>query len=225
MCHYPNGQGRHENAGVAGLPHAYIVQQLADLKAGLRKSTEPRKANTNAMIAMSRALTDQEVDAAAKYFSSIPFKQWIKVIETDTVLKTHPEGGIFYTLPGDETEPIAGRIIETPVDGYRTVAKDPRFGFIAYAPVGSLEKGKALATTGGNGRTIACGACHGVGLKGLGSVPPIAGRSPSYMVRQMFDMQQGARRGPASALMTPVVSKLTEEDMVNIAAYTASLAP
>ena len=33
-CHYPNGKGRPENAGIAGLPAAYIIQQMADFKPG-----------------------------------------------------------------------------------------------------------------------------------------------------------------------------------------------
>jgi cytochrome c553 len=32
LCHYPNGKGRPENAGVAGLPAGYILEQLADFK-------------------------------------------------------------------------------------------------------------------------------------------------------------------------------------------------
>ena len=60
---------------------------------------------------------------------------------------------------------------------------------------------------------------------GLGPVPGIAGRSPSYLARQMYDMQAGARRGEWTELMKPVVAKLTDEDFVNISAYVASLPP
>jgi len=83
----------------------------------------------------------------------------------------------------------------------------------------------ALVTTGGNGRTVACGICHGADLRGIGPVPHIAGRSPSYLVRQMYDMQVGARRGEWSSLMKPVVDKLTDEDYVSIAAYVSSRTP
>jgi cytochrome c553 len=85
-----------------------------------------------------------------------------------------------------------------------------------------VKKGEALVTTGGNGKTVACGVCHGADLKGLGPVPGIAGRSPSYMVRQMYDMQAGARHGVWTELMKRVVANLTEEDFVNIGAYLAS---
>jgi cytochrome c553 len=56
-------------------------------------------------------------------------------------------------------------------------------------------------------------------------VPALAGRSPSYIVRQLYDMQHGVRNGSWSALMQAVVNGLSIEDMVALAAYTASLAP
>src|SRR5262245_48102193 len=56
LCHYPNGKGRPENSGVAGLPRQYIVQALADFKNDLRKSADERKNNTNIMITIAKAL-------------------------------------------------------------------------------------------------------------------------------------------------------------------------
>jgi cytochrome c553 len=38
-------------------------------------------------------------------------------------------------------------------------------------------------------------------------------------------MQNGDRAGPSAAPMLPAVEKLTVDDMLNIAAYTASRAP
>jgi cytochrome c553 len=75
---------------------------------------------------------------------------------------------------------------------------------------------------GGNGKTVQCAVCHGADLLGLGPVPGIAGRLPSYMVRQLFDMQNGFRTDEWTDLMKPVVTKLTTGDMVDIAAYLAS---
>ena len=103
--------------------------------------------------------------------------------------------------------------------------RDPRSGFVAYAPMGSLKRGEALVRTGGSGKTVACGACHGADLSGMGPVPGIAGRSPSYIARQMYDVQSGARNGEWAALMKPVVEKLTDDDYVSISAYVASLKP
>jgi cytochrome c553 len=222
LCHYPNGKGRPENAGVSGLPVAYFVQTMADFKSGARKSADARKANTNAMIAFAKAMTDQEVKAAAEYFGAMKWTPWIKVIETGTVPKTRIAGGMFLTLEAGEKEAIGERIIEVPenTEGTETL-RDARSGFIAYAPVGSLKKGEALVTNGG-GKTTRCAVCHGDDLQGLGPVPGIAGRSPSYLVRQLYDMQQGARTGTWTDLMKPVVAKLSTDEMLSIAAYTAS---
>lgn len=228
MCHYPNGKGRPENAGIAGLPVAYFVQQMVDFRSGLRRSAHPGKTNTNLMIEIAKALTDEEINAAAAYFGSMRWTPWIRVMETATVPRMYLSGGIHLPLeaPPADTEPIGARIVETPEDVERAQnQRDPRSGWVAYVPVGSVAKGEALVKTGGNGRTIACGFCHGDDLLGLGPVPGFAGRSPSYVVRQMYDMQQGARAGVWIELMKPVVQNLTNDDLLNIAAYTASLPP
>ena len=225
LCHYPNGKGRPENAGVAGLPSAYFIQTMADFKNDARKSADSRKANTNLMIAYAKAMTDEEVKASAQYFAAMKWTPWIKVVEAGTVPKTRIAGGMFLKLEGSDTEPIGDRIIEMPEDTERTeVLRDPRSGFIAYVPVGSIRKGETLVTTGG-GKTTACAVCHGADLKGMGPVPGIVGRSPSYTVRQLFDMQQGTRKGLWADLMKPVVAKLNNDDMLAIAAYTASRVP
>jgi cytochrome c553 len=227
LCHYPNGKGRPENAGISGLPTAYFLQQLMDFRADTRKSADPRKNNTNIMATIAKQLTEAEMKETAEYFGSMKWTPWVKVQEATTVPKTRVAGGLFFPETGANagTEPIGMRIIEVPENPERTEnLRDPRSGFIAYVPVGSIKKGEELVMRGG-GRTTACGVCHGAELKGLGPVPPLAGRSPSYMVRMMYDMQQGARRGLWSELMKPVVEKLTEEDMLNIAAYTASRTP
>ena len=227
LCHYPNGKGRPENAGVAGHPVAYFIQQLHDFRADLRNTSEPRKGNAARMVEFAKAMTDAEIEAAAAYFGSMPWTPWIRVVETDTVPKTYVRGGIHLELEGAEagTEPIGERIIETPEnEEHAQVQRNPRSGFIAYVPVGAIAKGEALVQTGA-GRTVACAVCHGPELKGLGPLPGLAGRSPSYVVRALYDMKQGTRKGLWADLMRPVVEGLSTEDMLNIAAYTASLAP
>ena len=112
--------------------------------------------------------------------------------------------------------------------------RNPHSGFIAYVPKGSLAKGKDLVITGGarvvgnefiRGKTTPCITCHGEDLMGAADIPPIAGRSPSYMVRQMWDMQQGTRNSEPAKLMRLVLVNLTQEDMVAIAAYVSSRVP
>jgi len=223
LCHYPNGKGRAENAPIAGYPVSYFIQQMNDFRSGNRKSAEPRKANTNVMIAIAKAMTVEEIKACADYFGAMPWTPWIGVVETGMVPKTRISGGLFLALEGSEKEPIAGRIIEVPENTEATeLLRDSHSGFTAYVPPGSVKRGEALVTTGGGGKTIACGTCHGADLQGLGPVPGIAGRSPSYLVRQLYDMQQGNRHGVWTELMKPVVAKLTTDEMVAIVAYTAS---
>jgi cytochrome c553 len=226
LCHYPNGKGRPENAGVAGLPVAYFISTMHDFKNDVRKSAESRKANTNVMIQIAKGMTEDEIKAAAEYFGSMKWTPWIKVMEVKEVPKTRIAGGMYLRLEGKEMEPLGMRIIETPENVEHTeTLRDPRSGFIAYAPMGSIKKGEELVTTGGKGKTVQCAFCHGADLKGLGPVPGLAGRSPSYMVRQMYDMQAGARKGVWTDLMKPVVAKLTDEDFVSIAAYLSSRTP
>ena len=223
LCHYPNGKGRPENAGVAGLSYAYIVQTMSDFKNGSRKSADSRKGNTGRMAGFAKAMTDSEIMAAAAYFSSMKWTPWIRVVETNTVPKTRIAAGMFVRLEGNDTEPIGPRIIEVPENGENTEQlRDPHSGFIAYVPTGSIKRGEALVTNGGAGKTVKCATCHGADLQGLGPVPGIAGRSPSYLVRQMYDMQAGTRTGMWTELMKPVVAKLSATDMIDIAAYTAS---
>ena len=78
--------------------------------------------------------------------------------------------------------------------------------------------------TGGN-RTVPCVTCHGPELRGIGSIPGIAGRSPSYLARQLYDFQQGTRNGELAPMMKAVAEKLTNEDMINILAYVSSRKP
>lgn len=225
LCHYPNGKGRPENATVVGYPVSYFIEQMRKFREGERKSADTRKNNTNVMIAIAKAMTDEEIKAAAEYYGSMKWTPWIKVIETKTVPKTYTNVGMYLPLDGGEKEPIGNRIIETPVDVEATEGlRNPHSGFIAYAPIGSVKKGETLVM-GNHGKSVACGACHGIDLKGLGPVPGLAGHSPSYIVRQMYDIQQGTRKGNWTELMKTAVSGLSQEDMLNISAYLVSREP
>ncbi len=223
-CHRAEGTGGPENSSLAGLPAAYFVQQMADYKSGARKFSGPQRAPSVLMEAAAKAMTDAEVQAAAAYFSALKPKRIIKVIESDTVPKTYIARNFFVISKSGGTEPLGRRIVEVPDDVEQFELRDSRSQFTAYVPVGSVAKGEALVKTGG-AATLACATCHGADLKGLGPFPGIAGRSPSYLVRQLYDFKHGARAGITSALMKPTVEKLTEDDMISLAAYLATLAP
>ena len=100
----------------------------------------------------------------------------------------------------------------------------PSTGFVAYVPPGSLAKGEAIATTGG-GKTISCNVCHGDGLKGFGDIPKLAGLHPLYIARQLFNFKAGTNKSAQALQMQMVVANMSADDILNIAAYAASLAP
>ncbi|MDZ7779821.1 MAG: cytochrome C-binding protein [Gemmatimonadota bacterium] len=225
-CHLPNGQGKPENAGLAGQPYEYLVQQMKDYRNGLRRTGEPRMGPPSLMMSIGAAATDEEARVAAEYFSSIDFKPWIRVVETDSVPVTRFAGWIHEVVEGEGREPIGNRVVEIPESLERTKLRDDASGFIAYVPEGAVARGETLVRTGGaDGRTVACTVCHGEDLRGLGPVPALAGRSPSYMVRQLYDLKAGNRAGTWSDLMDAAVADLTVRDVVDIVAYTASLEP
>ncbi len=224
FCHLPNGLGRPENASLAGLPAEYIIQQVSHFRSGARKSSVS-SLPPKLMIATAEGVSDADLKVAAAYFSSLQPRSWIRVVEAATVPKTRVLGFMLVPDGTGEDEPIGNRVIEMPEDVPRTELRDSRSGFVAYVPPGSLSRGAWLATTGGEGKTVACGICHGTDLKGVGPVPALAGRSPSYLFRQLYDIKHGTRYGTWTSLMQPVVVSLNEEDMVALAGYAASRAP
>lgn len=223
VCHRADGPGGPENAYLMGLPAAYIVQQLADFKSGARKSSVPDRIPAKLKTTLAANVTDTEVQAAAAYFSALKPRAVIQVIETEMVPKTTVGGWFLTALNTDEKEPTGDRIIEVPESLEQFVSRDTRSRFIAYVPTGSIEKGRTLAAS--SDQAVPCGTCHGPDLRGLGAVPGIAGRSPSYTVRQLYDFKHGTRAGADSAQMKPSVEKLSIRDMISLAAYAASLAP
>jgi cytochrome c553 len=224
QCHMPHGLGHPESSGLAGLSANYTVQQMADFKSGKRKSLVA--ARSASMITIAAAITEAEVREAAEYFSKLKATKWIRIVETETVPKTFVgAGNMRHAVPNGGNEPLGQRIIEIPENSELAELRDSHSGFVAYVPVGAPGRGRELVTNGGDGKTVPCAICHGSDLKGLGDTPPLAGRSPIYAVRQMLDIQRGSRTGAGADLMTDVVAKLSETDMLDIAAYLAGIEP
>ena len=223
LCHLPDGAGRPENAPVSGLHPAYFIQQMQDYRNGLRKSADPRKGNTNNMIGFAKATTPEEDRAAAEYFAQQPYPRRMKIVESKTAPKVRLQGGMHMAIPASEgggMEPLgADEIVEVPDDNLRAEARDTHLGFTAYVAPGTLNKGKQAAAK------YQCSVCHGANLEGIGPVPPLAGRSPSYVMRQLFDMKTGARHGPWAELMKPTVDRMSLQDMTAVSAFAASIAP
>jgi cytochrome c553 len=223
FCHRADGPGGPENANLMGLPAKYIAQQMADYKSGARRTAVPGR-NVDLMISLAKAATEAEVQAAAAYFSAIKPRAVIRVVETDSVPRTYITGWHFALLGNGEQEALGSRIIEVPEAYERFESRDTHARFIAYVPPGSVKKGEALAASGG-GKTVACASCHGPGLAGTADIPALAARSPTYLVRQLYEFKHGVRAGAQSVLMKPTVENLAVEDMIALAAYAASLPP
>ena len=225
-CHLPDGAGRPENAKLAGLPAAYIVAQVRALRDGTRTAVKADWLPSSYMVAFSKGLSDEELAAAARYFAAIPARSYVRVVEAKTVPDLAAR--CFTYGPGDGASmPLGARIMEVPMDFERFELRDPHTEYIAYVPVGSIERGRRLATGGAPARTVACAGCHGAKLTGDGHLPgpPLAGRFPGYLFRQLYGFRGGSRGGEAAAPMRSVVAGLSDADLVDLAAYAASLKP
>src|ERR1700726_121544 len=174
----PERRGRTEDGEDAGRPSASLAEQMHDFATAARQSAAPPKANAKHMAVFAKAMTEDEIKAAADYYAAIPWVKWTRVVETTTSPKVESHNGLWVpiTRAGAGTEPLGNRIIEVPVDPEATELKrDPHSGYVAYAPLGAVAAGKSLATSGGNGKTLACTGCHGADLMGSGTAPSIAG--------------------------------------------------
>ena len=217
LCHLTNGAGHPESAAIAGLPTTYFLRQMAEFKSGTRGG-----ANASAMINIAKAINEADVRAAAAYYGSQRFTKWYQVVETDTVPKSYVgSGGMRLAVENGGTEPLGNRIIELPQNNLSAESRDPRSGFIAHVPPGSMKKGETIVLTGG-GKVPPCNVCHGPDLRGLMDVPPIIGRSPTYVFRQLYDVRLGNRTGAKASMMKAVGENLEPDDMIAIAAYLTS---
>jgi cytochrome c553 len=224
FCHLPDGEGRPENVPLAGLPAAYIQRQVRDIVSGARLPVDTSWGPTTGMQQVARAATPAEVAQAAAYFSKLKYRSHVRVVEAAQHPAVVPDASIYRLSSGPaQTEP-SPRIIEAADDFGRFEQRDASVGYTAYVPVGAIARGKLLATTGGHGTTQRCSTCHGGTLTG-GLGPPLAGRSPSYLFRQLYAFRSGARHGSSGAPMKPVVARLATADMVDLAAYVGSLKP
>ena len=226
FCHLPDGQGRPENAALAGLPAAYIEAQVADFRSGDRRSAwHGAYLPTDLMRASAENATNVEIAAAADYFSELRLTRRVEVVEATRIPRVVEFVWVYVMVGGEETEPLGRRIIEVAIDHERHELRDPATVYRAYVPQGSIARGRTIAQSGQGGTALACVACHGTDLRGAGVVPPLAGRSPTYIVRQLLAFRLGSRSGAAGAPMTPVVALMNVDDMMAAAAYAASLEP
>jgi len=223
-CHTPAGQGRPENASLAGLPAAYIIQQVVDFQSGARRSGwSGPYGPTDGMIQLAAHVTPEELSAAADYFSRQRPIARVRVIQSDVVPRSRVVGWVYAAEPGGAEEALGERMMEFAPDPERHELRDDRMQYVAYVPKGSVQRGRAIALKPSS--TTACASCHGKKLEGVGLIPRLAGRSPTYLIRQLLAFQTGARTSVAGQPMQPVAGSLRVDNMIDVVAYAASLQP
>jgi cytochrome c553 len=223
-CHTPTGQGRPENSALAGLPEAYIKEQLLDLRSGARKPSGPVEyLPSQAMLKIAKALTEEEIDESAKYFAQQKLRRRVYVLESLRIPRAERAAWIYEEVGG--TEDLDERLLEVTNELPRHERRDDRLEYTAYVPPGSINRGKRLATTGNSGKSVVCTTCHGPKLMGTDKIPPIAGRQPTYLLRQLLAFRNGTRAGEGAKQMTPVVEKLSLNEMIDLVAYASQLYP
>ncbi|HEX4269366.1 MAG TPA: c-type cytochrome [Steroidobacteraceae bacterium] len=224
LCHMVTGNGGPAEAALPGLPASYIIEQVGEFRAGRRAAAQPAMISAHDMVLEAKAVSAADLAAAARYFSQLRFISHFHVVESDTAPRTRVGGvSLYIKIPGAGSEPLGARIVEVPSDTSQWELDNPHVDFTAYVPQGSIERGQSLVTSGDG--AAPCRTCHGSDLRGTGIAPPLAGRSPSYLARQLYDIRHGTRRGPAVALMLPEVAHMTPADRIAIVAYLGSLPP
>lgn len=214
FCHGPNGEGRPENASLAGLPEEYLTAQGMAFRSGERHGVVEGWRPSSTMTRIAKGVSEADIAAAAAYYSKLPFVPMVKVVETPTVPRTAAQAFILVPAADGSREPTGNRIIEVADDFERFERRDPRATFTAYVPPGSVARGGAVA------ERIGCLECHSGMLGGWGP-----GRSPSYILRQLHAFRAGGRTDEGAAPMREVVSQLSDADMVDVAAWYAAQKP
>lgn len=89
----------------------------------------------------------------------------------------------------------------------------------------SAHPGLAQDATPGETYARICANCHGPTARGMASFPSLAGQSKEYLTGRLTQYRDGETVGPNSALMIPMVSGLSDEELSGLAAYISTEYP
>jgi cytochrome c553 len=220
-CHLADGRGRPENARLQGLPADYIVAQVKAFASGARRAAAPGYAPSRYMAGVAHAISPADLNAAAAYFSQFEPQSHTQIVQTATI-PAATAWHFVYRFDGARHEPLGQRIVEGPIDRARAELRDPETAYIAYVPEGAIGRGQAIADRGANRGAAdgpACVSCHGKALAG------IAGASPTYLARQLMGFRDKTRNDPGAAPMQAVAGRLTDAQIIDVAAFVASRRP
>lgn len=88
---------------------------------------------------------------------------------------------------------------------------------LASLPFSLAAKGDAGS---GKQKAAVCEACHGIDGKSIDpSYPNLAGQYASYLTKSLGDYRSGRRTNP---IMGPMAANLSDQDIVDLAAWYAS---
>ena len=212
-CHLVSGAGRTENAQLRGQPVRYIEEQVQAFASGARRSAGSDNP-TAYMVAAASAVSPAELHAAAAYFAGLEPVRHASVVEATTIPRAIP-ADFLYRFDTGAREPLGHRIIEGPTVAAQHHLRDPHERTIAYVPAGSIARGARLANHG-TATVPACTTCHTTHFVGIG------GASPSYIVRQLAGFRAHTRNDPGAAPMQAVAATLSDDQMIDLAAYIGS---
>jgi cytochrome c553 len=167
------------------------------------------------MVLASKAISEKELKEAAEYYAAIgPERQrWVKTASATAAFAITLRAAARSHCRREWSSKWRRTTISFGHATRSTAASSQ------YVRADDLALGETVATAG------ACGTCHGADYKGVGDVPRLAGQHAVYLIRQLKDMQIGARKDKNVALMKPIVEKLSDREIVAVSAYLASKNP
>jgi cytochrome c553 len=221
-----NGQGVVGVPDLAGLPATYLFGEIKAFREGSRTSSQSGRLATSVMIRVAKSWPDADLRAAVAYYASLPRRTPIHSVETETAPSMRVErfGWTYVDAKHPQRQALKGAVAEAPESLARVFMYDPSDRQLVYVAKSTLMRGQSLVATGGGGGQP-CSGCHGVNLHGGPLAPPLAGRDPSYLARQLWDIRSGARSGASAGLMRGPAEGLSARDVTAVAAYLASLKP
>ncbi len=90
----------------------------------------------------------------------------------------------------------------------------------------SATSALAADPSAGKAKSATCAACHGPDGIGVAPIyPNLAGQKAEYMVSALKAYESEERKGGTSAMMVPMAKPLSDEDIVDLAAFYAGLKP
>jgi cytochrome c553 len=208
-CHGVNGNSvEPELPALAAQRQDYLEKVLHAYRTGERRSPQ--------MAAMSDVLTETDVESLAAYYARQKARAVVYVMVPAKCpdklgLQSCVTAGTSW-IPHPPLFPLSTKEPEMK----RTLLTIGLLGLLAI--IGTAQAAGDAAA--GKAKSGPCVGCHGANGEGSSSNPPLAGKSEDALVQALQEYKSGKR---SNAIMKSLASKLSDQDMTNLAAYYASL--